>query len=283
MRTEKINGVSVPYNQSIEELETILSTGDMSGFVVACEALSYKSDEKAFDLLRSYITHKDKYKRLCVLKTIFRHPMSKNIKTFLEESILSDDILFADNGLKVVCEYKIPISEKIILSAVFKHLDNLYFTHLYALESLSVNEDNFSKLVFLFKKSKKCGQKEVLSEILCNKYLPLKEVELFDLFSSDNFSKIRKYASQRLKETMNRYYVKVIDVFCKDGYFHVKPEYGKYDMIYRAARGVYWDEDTQTLYYKGEVSKEVALKFISKAMKEEYYTILDYDSLENRV
>ena len=135
----------------------------------------------------------------------------------------------------------------------------------------------------LFKKSKKCGQKEVLSEILCNKYLPLKEVELFDLFSSDNFSKIRKYASQRLKETMNRYYVKVIDVFCKDGYFHVKPEYGKYDMIYRAARGVYWDEDTQTLYYKGEVSKEVALKFISKAMKEEYYTILDYDSLENRV
>ena len=278
MRTERINDVSVPYNQSIEELESMLLTGNMSEFVVACEALSYKSDKKAFDILKKYIIDKDKYKRLCVLKTIFRHPMSEQEKEFLEESILSDDVLFAENGLKVVCEYKIPIPEEFILSAVFKHLNNLHFTHLYALETLNVNEDNFLKLVCLFEQSQICGQKEVLSEILCSKYLPQKAVELLDLFSSDSFEKIRKIACRKVKETMNSYcYVKVIDVFCKEGYVHVKTESGTYNMIYRAARGVYWDEDEGTLYYKGKVSKDIALKFISKAMEEEYRTVLIFD------
>lgn len=207
MRIEKINGFTVPYNKSIEDLETMLSNGEMNEFVVACEALSYKSDEKAFDILRSYITDKDKYKRLCILKTIFRHPNSEQVKEFLEESILSDDVWFAENGLKVVWEYKIPVSEKTVLSAVFKHLHSLYCTSLYALEALDVNEDNYSNLIHLFNQSQLCGQKEVLCEILCSKYLPMKAVELFELFSSDSFEKIRKIASRKLKEVMNHNYV----------------------------------------------------------------------------
>lgn len=277
MRVEKINGFTVPYNKSTEELEAMLSNGEMNEFVAACEALSYKSDERAFDILRSYITDKDKYKRLCILKTIFRHPMSDQVKGFLEESILSDDVWFAENGLKVVWEYKIPISEKAVLSAVFKHLRSLYCTDLYALEALDVNEDNYSNLIRLFNKSEICGQKEVLCEILCSKYLPMKAVELFELFSSDSFEKIRKIASRKVKEAMKCNYVKIIDIFCKDGYVHIKPECGEYNMIYRAAKGVCWDETEETLYYNGKVSKETALKFISEAMLEEYGIILVLD------
>ena len=54
-------------------------------------------------------------KRLCILKTIFRHRSSKTLKNFLEESILSNDILFAENGLKVAFEYEFDISDNVTI------------------------------------------------------------------------------------------------------------------------------------------------------------------------
>ncbi len=68
--------------------------------------------------------------------------------------------------------------------------------------------------------------------------------------------------------------VLVVDMFCKAGYFHVKPACGNYDKIYRAAKGVYWDETTESLYYKGNVSQEDAIRFICEAMENEYRTEL---------
>ncbi len=222
MRVEKINGVTVPYNKSITELENMLETGDMSEFVVACEALSYKTEEKAFDLLKSYITHKDKYKRLCILKTVFRHPMAEQLKDFLESSILSDDILFSENGLKVAYDNKIRVSEQVILIAVSKHLQNIYCTSLYVLKFLAKNEENYFKLVELFKKSVECGQKEILGEILIKKYLTEKAKELFDLFSVDSFAKIRLLALKIGKE-----YNFDISELCNDADGHVRKEAGR--------------------------------------------------------
>lgn len=192
MKAEKINGTAVPYDKSTDELELMLTGGNMSDFAAACEALSYKTDEKAFKALKGYINDKDKYKRLCILKTVFRHPASVQLKAFLEESIMSDDINFSQNGLKSAYDCHFRISDEIILGAVQKHLSQLYSTYLYALENLSVNEENFKALISLFKKSESCSQKEVLCDILCEKYLPEKEDILFSLFSSDKFSKIRK-------------------------------------------------------------------------------------------
>ncbi len=200
MRIEKINGVTVPYNKSTDELEIMLSSGNMSDFVVACEALSYKTDEKAFSLLKGYINDKDKYKRLCILKTIFRHRKSTQLKDFLEESILSDDLNFAENGLRNAYEYHFKFSDEVILTAVYKHFESLYCTFLYVLKELNINEENFLRLVELFKKSEISSQKEVLSDILCEKYLPEKADVLFSLFSNDSFSKIRLTAVKIGKE-----------------------------------------------------------------------------------
>ena len=41
-------------------------------------------------------------------------------------------------------------------------------------------------------------------------------------------------------------------------------------MIYRAAKGVYWDDELSSLFYKGIVSQEEALCFISEALENEY-------------
>ena len=70
MKKEIINGASVPYDKSTEELEKMLSTGSMSDFVVACEALSYKTDEKSFELLENYTIDKDKNKRFCIFSRL---------------------------------------------------------------------------------------------------------------------------------------------------------------------------------------------------------------------
>lgn len=219
MRIEQINGVRVPYDESTEELEIMLSSGDMSDFVVACEALSYKTEEKAFNLLKGYINDKDKYKRLCVLKTIFRHPNSIQLINFLEETILSDDINFAENGLKNSYDYNLKISDEIILTAVNKHFQSLYCTFLYVLRNLNENEENFSRLVELFKKSEISGQKEVLSDILCEKFLPEKADILFSIFSNDVFSKIRLIAVRIGKE-----YNFDITMFYNDSDGHVRKE-----------------------------------------------------------
>ena len=219
MKKEKINGVIVPYDKSTEELEIMLSGGSMSDFVVACEALSYKTDDKSFDLLERYITDKDKNKRLCILKTIFRHPSSRKLKKFLEESILSDDIWFSENGLKVAFECDIDVSDIVIFTAVNKYIENLYCTSLYILRKTEVNEVNFLKLVQLFKQAVVSGQKEILGEILFEKYLPEKAQDLFDLFSKDDFSKIRLLAVK-----IGKKYGFNIEVFNSDADGHVRKE-----------------------------------------------------------
>ena len=65
--------------------------------------------------------------------------------------------------------------------------------------------------------------------------------------------------------------VRVKEVFIKDGYVNVLLDNDEnYEMIYRAAKGVYWNGDLRSLFYKGTVSQEEALLFISKAMENEY-------------
>lgn len=75
---------------------------------------------------------------------------------------------------------------------------------------------------------------------------------------------------------LQRKNVRVLKIFCKNKYYHVKPSHGSYDMIYRAARGVYWDKETSTLYFKGITTREEALRIISEAMKNEYDITLKF-------
>ena len=65
--------------------------------------------------------------------------------------------------------------------------------------------------------------------------------------------------------------VRVKEVFIKDGYVNVFLDNNEnYEMIYRTAKGVYWNGDLRSLFYKGTVSQEEALLFISQAMENEY-------------
>lgn len=72
--------------------------------------------------------------------------------------------------------------------------------------------------------------------------------------------------------------VLVKEIFCKDGYFHIKLDNKEnYEMVYRAAKGVYWDSEASSLFYKGKVTQGEAVRFISEAMENEYFTLLLFE------
>lgn len=199
MKKEILNGTRIPYELSIEELRKMLSSPDMKDFSLACEALSYKNDDAAYEAMKYCINDKDKYRRLYILKTIFRHSNAAELVDFLENAITSDDFLFVENGLIVISEYKIKVSDSLLLSVIDKHLPKIY-TAMRSLTTLEACEDNYTKLVSLFTRAEQCSQKEFVGDILVNKYLPSKSKELFELFSRDKFAKIRLLAIKIAKE-----------------------------------------------------------------------------------
>ena len=216
MKKEILNGTRIPYELSVEGLSQMLSSPNMKDFSLACEALSYKNDVTAYEAMKSYITDKDKYRRLYILKTIFRYPKAIELVGFLENAITSEDFLFVENGLIVISEHQIKVSDSLLLSVVTKHLPNLY-TAVRALNTLDVCEENYAKLTALFSKAEKCSQKEFIGETLVNKYLPSKSNELFELFRRDKFAKIRLLAVKIAKK-----YGYDLSVFLSDEDGHVR-------------------------------------------------------------
>lgn len=193
MKKEILNGTPIPYDLPIKDLEEMMNSSVMKDFSLACEALSYKNDPAAYRIMKSHIDDNDKYRRLYVLKTIFRHSEAYELIDFLENAIASDDFLFVKDGLTVISDYKIKVSEQSLTAAVSKHLPKLY-SEIRALSTLDVSSDNYVYLTELFKEAKLCIQREIIAEILIEKYLITKPEGLFDLFRRDGFAKIRLLA-----------------------------------------------------------------------------------------
>ena len=156
-----LNGSPIPYDLPIEELRAMMSSPVMKDFSLACEALSHKNASEAYQIMKAYINDKDKYRRLYVLNTIFRYPEAVELVDFLENAIASDDFLFVEQGLTVVSDYGIKVSEPLLLAAVRNHCDKLSVA-VGALKTLAINESNFEEIKRIFTFCTKCLQKEVL-------------------------------------------------------------------------------------------------------------------------
>lgn len=191
VKTE-INGRPVPHGLPKEELYGLLASDSMTDFVPACEALSALSDEETCDRLGAYLTHPDKYRRLAVLKVIFRNPHAVKYLPALEEAIASEHILFAENGLCVAYECRMPVSESVILAATRRHLGELFSLH--ALDLLSVSEENYRAITEIYPLCATSLQQEILAEILARKYADAHAPALFKLFSASPYPKTRLQA-----------------------------------------------------------------------------------------
>ncbi|ERJ12506.1 HEAT repeat domain-containing protein [Haloplasma contractile] len=81
-RTESINGVKIPCDKSILELEKMLDM-EMAYFNVACIALGYKGDEKSLKLLSEVLLDKDWCKRRLAIEALSYHKMAYSLKNEL--------------------------------------------------------------------------------------------------------------------------------------------------------------------------------------------------------
>lgn len=190
MRKKILNGAPIPYGASIEELKMCLSSPSMKDFSLACEALSHSNHPEAYAAMKAYINDEDKYRRLYILKTIFRHPQATELVNRLEESLAAEDVLFVRTALIVIATHNIKVSDALLLSTVAHNLPELC-TELQALHALTPSEENYLRLTGLFNKAITCSQKEYIGEVLSSQYLPAKASDLFELFRQDPFAKIR--------------------------------------------------------------------------------------------
>lgn len=182
---------------SIFKLKMMLASSEMKNFTLAVNELTKREEREAYEAMKMYINHKDKYKRLYVLKKIFQHPCAAELIPWLEENIASGEEYFSENGLEVVAKFGLKIDRKLLLATVEKYLQcGTGYDVLSALGTLEPTEENFRVMLALFKKAAKSGQKEVLAEILCEKYLPEKADELFRLFAASDLAKIRVTAAK---------------------------------------------------------------------------------------
>lgn len=190
---QSINGSPVPYDLPKEELFTLLASDNVSDFTVACEALSRIPDEDVCDCMGAYLTSGDKYRRLAVLKVIFRNPYAVKFTPVLEEAIQSGDILFAENGLAVAYAFRVAVADDVIVATVQKHIKQLYDA-LNVLDLLAVHEANYQALISIFEKCVTSLQQEVVADILARKYADIHAAELFELFGASAYAKVRQCA-----------------------------------------------------------------------------------------
>lgn len=194
MKPKTVNGMPVPYDMPFEQLKTMLLSSDMQEFCLSCEALSELDNKEAYEALKPYLFHKDKYRRLYVLKVIFKNSLAREeLLPELEKAVLSEDIHFVNAGLRVALRYGLPVSQEMVRSAVKKHFEELWDA-LEILSCLDVSEENFVFLAELLKRAERSHQAEVICDILCKKYAPTDHEKIFDLLSASKYEKLRLQA-----------------------------------------------------------------------------------------
>ncbi len=67
---------------------------------------------------------------------------------------------------------------------------------------------------------------------------------------------------------MNKIQIK--SIYKKNSKIYVKPSYGQYEMIYRAAKGVYWDKTEKAFYMNDLIDEKDVILNIKVALKQEY-------------
>ena len=191
MKSKTVNGMPVPYDLPFEKLETMILSSDMQEFCLSCEALSEIDNHESYEVLKPYLFDKDKYRRLYVLKVIFKNSFAREeLLLELEKAVLSEDIHFVNAGLLVALQHGLFIAQETVRTAVKKHFAELWEA-LEILSCLDVSEENFAFLTELLRRAKHSYQAEIIGDILCEKYAPTYHEKIFALLVGGKHEKLR--------------------------------------------------------------------------------------------
>lgn len=191
-RKELLNGEPLPYDAPLSELEDMLRDKEMQRYCLACEALSWRTDEESFRLLAAQLDVADRWRRLYAFRVIYRSPHAAGLASLAVRQLLSDDPSFVLAALEIIEEHGLPCPEAAMKAAVAEHYELLHDQGklLFRLESTG---ENYRYLTELFHREGPCLRQEIVADILLDHYEDSRPAELYALLAGS------RYASQRVK------------------------------------------------------------------------------------
>ncbi len=194
-RKQLVNGEPIPYDAPLPELEDMLRDKEMRRYCLACEALSWRTDEESFRLLAEQLAVADRWRRLYAFRVIFRSPYAAGLASYAVQQLLSDDPSFVLAALEIIEEHRLPCPEAAMKAAVAEHYELLHDQGklLFRLEATG---ENYRYLTELFHREEPCLRQEIVADILLDHYEDSRPAELYALLAGS------RYARQRVKAAL---------------------------------------------------------------------------------
>ena len=194
-RKQLVNGEPIPYDAPLPELEDMLRDKEMQRYCLACEALSWRTDEESFRLLAEQLAVSDRWRRLYAFRVIFRSPYAAGLSSYAVQQLLSDDPSFVLAALEIIEEHRLPCPEEAMKAAVAEHYELLHDQGK-LLFRLEASGENYRYLTDLFHREGPCIRQEIVADILLDHYEDSRPAELYALLAGS------RYARQRVKAAL---------------------------------------------------------------------------------
>ena len=206
-------------SHSLEELEALMESGDMTTFMNACAFLRRVQTQEGYELLKHHIDHADMYKRRFVLATIFHYPQSQELVPHLEAALNSGSSFLAGTALDVIIRGMARISDDVLLSYLEQHLESLSRYTCSALESVEKSPGNACRILKMYSVCQDESIRIGLAEVLYSFCTEENHMEYFLLFRNEQTPHIRILACRIAREY---HHTELLDGFTQDRDGHIR-------------------------------------------------------------
>lgn len=197
-----LNGEPVPVELPLPELARMLDSPDMTGFALACRALSLRKTPDCYTLLRNRFPHRDPYRHRCLLEALYVFPQSAELADYVAQALLSRQEYLVCTALQGIIRGHFTATDALLLTALDQNLDYIVGNYFQVLNYLEKTDENFQAILSMFRRSS--GQQraaiarelsywatsencQVLFDLLCNE--PSSQIRLVGIRIANEFGR----------------------------------------------------------------------------------------------
>ena len=214
-----INGNAVPDNYTIDQLRKMLDSSDMQIFVLACEALRNTNNAKAYQVLKTKLQEKDRYRYRYLFSVIFSFDESAELHEYFANALLSDDTLLVATALEHLTHKNIWVTDEQILACFEKNHNNLSGYYYQILLRVTRTEAHTARIIKLLNSSQSDSVKIAVAECLTDFTTAENYRAIYKPFVDSNLPKLRLEAC-RIANKFGR--ADLLQAFANDSDGHVR-------------------------------------------------------------
>jgi len=214
-----INGNAVPDNYTIDQLREMLDSSDMQTFTIACEALRNTKETEAYQVLKTKLQEKDRYRYRYLLSVIFSFDESAELHELFASVLLSDDTLLAKTALEHLLHKNIWVTDEQVLACFEKNHNNLSGYYYRIILRVARTEAHTARIIELLNRAHSDGIKIAVAECLTEFTTAKNYFDIYKLFVDSNIPKLRIEAC-RIADRFGR--TDLLQAFVNDADGHVR-------------------------------------------------------------